>query len=654
MPMLQDDTITPDVSPPADDSGDENGGEERAGVTSVSEESRNHAAGQQRDGLDSPAPAVATGKVRKPKKAVTIEERERDVVGSLIVLVVALTTLPHWFGFSVAQKGARFAGSAFNIDDHLVYLSWLQQTVHGQVYTRSLFTTDVQPAPLINYYYVFLGWLGRVTHWPGPIELEVVRAVSGALLLLLIYRFYCSCIPTNRAARLTAFGFACLGSGFGWTTWRSWSDMNRVGAPIDAWQPEAYTFMSIYFDSMFVVSTMLIIGVLFGMLMAARTGRMRYAWIAGACGFLLGDIHTYDIVHVTAAWGLFLLAWTAVRWRRGVRRLWVHSLMAFTCFLPTTLFVAYCMEINPTFHARAVSPTYSPPFWHYLLGYGLVMVFAAVAVGMLIWRRRYVVRCLEPTALDVDEPEGCESVAAHEIGWADRASLLFISCWAVAGFFVIRIPVEWQRKAIMGEDIPLCLLAGWGAASLMRPLAKPLRITLLTLLVLASFVSNGFVIRRDLVHISRNRSETATWPVLSSTLVHAIDYIRTSTPSYAAVVSMPSLAIYVPAFSGHAVWAGHWSETPDYTDKVRAIAKFTDSNTPDSDRQDFLRSLPVTVQYLLYPNKVDGLQYTSGLGAVHTFADFVAAPPPYLVAVYSNKDFTIFRIDLSRAGAVHP
>src|SRR5262249_50094826 len=103
---------------------------------------------------------------------------------------------------------------------------------------------------------------------------------------------------------------------------------------------------------------------------------------------------------------------------------------------------------------------------------------------------------------DKDAPEGIETVQAKKMGWADRASLLFVWCWAVAGFLVIYVAAKFQRKMLMGEHIPLCLLAGWGAAVLTRRMSKPVRITVLSLIVAASFVSNGFVIRRDMRHIT--------------------------------------------------------------------------------------------------------------------------------------------------------
>jgi hypothetical protein len=588
---------------------------------------------------DKPAPK------KKAKRVITVEERERDFVIGMIALVLALTTLPHLFGYAVPKAGYRFVGTAYNIDDYLVYLSWLQQTAHGAFYIRNLFTTDQQPALLFNFLLSTMGWLIRVTHWSPQAVIEAVRIVGTVVLLVLIYNFYRFCIPDNRSARLTAFALACFSSGFGWAVWRIWANDNHgLHAPIDAWQPEAFTFTSIYTNVLFVVSTSFIIGVLYGMLLSVRTGKMRYAVIAGLCGFVLGDIHSYDVLHVCAAWGLFLVIWSILRWRSGILRLWVHSLLALGLTMITTGWVYHVFETNPVFKSRAESPTLTPPFYYYVAGYGFVFLFVIVAAVMLFWRRWKAAKMLAPTADDKDAPEGIETLQAKEIGWADRASLLFVWCWSIAGFIIIKAPFNFQRKMLMGEHIPLCLLAGWGAAVLTRRLSKPARIAVLTLFVAATFPSNALFIRRDMVHMSRNKSETQQWPVLSPGFIGGLDYLRDQVPQNAPVLSIPFYATYVPGFTGHAVWAGHWSETPNYGTRVQELIEAFDVNTPEPARMAFLQS--TKCQYLLYLTKTTGAEYTDKHGRVHQYVDLATNPPSYLKPVYSNKEFTVFRIDL--------
>ena len=389
------------------------------------------------------------------------------------------------------------------------------------------------------------------------------------------------------------------------------------------------------------------------LLLAVRTGKMRYAVIAGVCGFIMGDIHSYDVLHVSAAWGLFLVIWTIFRWRRGVRRLWVHSLLALAMTMPTTLYVYHSFQTNPVFKSRADSPTLSSPFWHYILGYGLVFIFAVVSAVMLVLRRREEAKALAATASngkststaaidsDTDGPEGVETMQAKKMGWADRASLLFVWCWSIAGFLVIYVPTRFQRKMLMGEHIPLCLLAGWGAAVLTRRLSKPWRILVLSLIVGATFVSNGFVIKRDMLHIRLNESETQLQPILDPQLLDALDYVSTQIPKDDPIVSIPFYFTYIPGLTGHTVWCGHWSETPMYEERVGQTWRAFESTTSDADRETFLKS--TQCRYLFYVTKP--FSYTDKHGRVHVFMDIASNPPPYLHVVHTNSEFTIFQID---------
>jgi len=194
---------------------------------------------------------------------------------------------------------------------------------------------------------------------------------------------------------------------------------------------------------------------------------------------------------------------------------------------------------------------------------------------------------------------------------------------------------------LMGEHIPLCLLAGWGASVLLRRCSKPVRITALTLIVAASFVSNGFVIRRDMMHVSHNRSETQLFPIMDPQLIDALNYIKAQPPVDAAVVSIPFYYTYIPGLTGHTVWCGHWSETPRYEERVAQTFHAFESTTSDEDRKAFLEG--TGCRYLLYVTK--SFSVTNKQGKTHTYMDIASNPPSYLHVVHSNSEFTIFEIE---------
>jgi hypothetical protein len=593
-----------------------------------------------------------------PKAGSAVSSAESRIVLGLILLTLFLAGLPYLLGYSITPPGMQFVGTAYNIDDYCNYLSWLRQAMDGHFFLRSLFTTDPQKGLEFNVFFWLLGRLAHGLHLSPQAALQVARIGGGLALLVLIYRFYRFVLPKDVSARLTAFGFACLGSGFGWVSWAHWHDKNLPGSPVDAWQPEAFTFLTLYTSALMTVSTLLILGALYALLLGEETGKWRYSVIAGLCGAILGNMHSYDVLHLSAAWGLFLVVWTVMKRGRGVALSWARGALALAMTLPTTVYQYLVFQHETVFRQRANVPTLSPALWHYVLGYGLVFLLALVAV-LLIVLSWFIYRAIgtgtfiaaiEATSLSAKiKKEGTEAIDTS-LSDASKRKMTFVICWAIAGLAIIYLPVAFQRKMLMGEHIPLCLLAGFGAAFiggniLPKAWIRKAYWVPLVLIVAASVPSNLLFLARDMNHLEHNRSETLQFPFLSANLVDMFHWIAVNTPPNAAVVGSPPLCAYLPGYADRTVWAGHWAETPRYGEKLKDYSYFSDHETPDAERRQFL--IATKAQYLLYPNDVSG-GYQTKQHQTRYFVDFTHATPSYLTPVYRNKDYTLFRINLEQ------
>jgi len=561
-------------------------------------------------------------------RAPTASRAERRLVAALIAFTLLVSTLPYALGYFLAPvmgpggSRATFIGTPYNIDDYCNYLSWLRQMADGRFFLHNMFTTDKQNDLEFNVFFWVLGRVMAVTHCSPQAALQGARLAGGGVLLWLIYRFYRHCLPKDRYARLTAFGFACLSSGFGWVQWHRWQDKNLPGGPVDAWQPEAYTFLSIYTSALMTVSTVFILGALYALLRGEQTGKGRYAVYAGVCGGILGNMHSYDVLHLSAAWGLFLVVWTVLRRGRGVAMSWARAVVALALTLPTTLYMYHVYNAEAVFKARANVPTLSPAVWHYFLAYGLVFLLAVIAI--------YVLVNAAPPPLG-GKPEEVRG----------SLPLVFALCWAVGGLLVCYLPFAFQRKMLMGEHIPLCLLAGVGAAWLASRYAPRAQALTLALLVLASAPSSVLFLVRDMRHLQFNKSETHLFPYLPSDLVDVYRWLRANTPTDAAVVGLPGLCTYLPGEAGRVVWAGHWAETPRYGHKDAEFADAFDQIAPNDARRRFLLGTKAT--YLFYPNDISKATFKRRDG-LHHWVELTQPPPPYLRQVYKNNTFKVYEI----------
>lgn len=211
----------------------------------------------------------------------------------------------------------------------------------------------------------------------------------------------------------------------------------------------------------------------------------------------------------------------------------------------------------------------------------------------------------------------------------------------MAGFLIAYFPMPFQRKMLMGTHLPLCLLAGVGAAWLARRFAPRHQALALALLVLASAPSSALFLRRDFRHLETLKSEThlTPYPLLDQRDVY--DWLRAHTPPTATVVGLPGLCTFLPGEAGRAVWAGHWAETPQYGRKDAEFADAFDQLAPDEFRHQFL--LSTRANYLFYPNDISRATFKRH-HQVHHFVQLTQSPHPYLRQVYQNASFTVYEI----------
>jgi hypothetical protein len=598
-------------------------------------------------------------------------------------VVMALTTAPYLWCWWQTPPGREFSWTLYGRDDHAVYMAWLRQVADGHFFLRNLFTTDPQAGKLSNLFFFLLGQPVRFLGVSPALMLQLARIVFGALLLVLIYRF-AAYFTENVAARRAAFWLAALSGGLGWGAWFGWYE--RLGSvPTDLWQPEGFAFLSVYSTALFAVSTCAIVGIFCLLLEAERTGRRRFASWAGVLALLLGNIHSYDIIHAAGAWMLYLLLMSATRLarREGLPvRSWGDAVACALIGLPTTLLQYWVYLKDPVFHQRAEYQTLSPDFSAYALGYGLVLLLALPGAALLLR----------------GEPGSPLKLGQR---WMPIA-------WAIAGFGVAYLPFAFQRKMIMGTHIPLCLLAALAVAALAARLfpdrmenakgrksenAKsdgkehkdtkdtkgkheekagngrsssvvprllgvglcvlrvfvfvrtfafsPFRVfafssgrkraALAMLVVLLSAPSSVLFVLRDLADRGERPGDlnwfSAYWPKAD---VEAAAWIRRHTPWDAAFFCTPLSGRYIAAGAGRAVYAGHWGETPRFAERVGATVAFF--RQPQSPEERLLQLHTCATNYV-YQGTTE-----RRAGAVDLSRD------PNLEKVYDRDGVTIYRV----------
>ncbi len=470
--------------------------------------------------------------------------------------IAVLASTPYIWGWWLAPPGYQFLGLTHNIDDGAVYFSWLRQVADGRILFHNLFTSEPTPAGQFNILFLLMGTMAAAGV-PLVIVFHVFRVGLGIGLIFVVWQFS-KLFLSDSGARRVLIPLVGLSAGIGWLIPAG----VMPNAAVDTWQPEAITFLSIYLNPLFLAGLILMIASLHFLVLASRSGQLRHALCAGVSMFLLANIHTYDVLTVAVVWVVSLLA-LAVKDRRLPARTLGLSLVAAAMAMPPVAYQLYLYHIDPIFRARANSPAPSPAFWFLAAGYGVVLLGAVVG-GVLVAR-------FSRKADVAPMPNAC---------------LLIV--WSIVGFALPYATFAQQRKLVMGLHIPLCILCAFALCAVAARLPMLVGRLAIVAFVLFAAGSNAAFLAKDTSLLTAGRTVTSYLPYISSSELEATSFLARDRDSK-IVYAPPTFALFTPALAGRRVYYGHWSETPDYTEKIRAWMEFVDPSLPADYRMEILR-----------------------------------------------------------------
>ena len=556
----------------------------------------------------------------------------------LAAIALCCANVPYLLGVLWTPTGATFTGLTFNADDGAVYLAWIRQAAEGNFFFTNRFTTETQQGLLVNLFFYLLGTIGRVTQLAPPVIYAGARIVFGGLLLWALWRLVVTLLPDSRA-RISAFAFLCFASGFGFAS--DFDPRFAYEQPIDRWQPEAITFLSLYYTPLFTAALALMAVFATSFYRAEQSGRKRDLVPACVAGFLLGNFHSYDILQLFAFAGVYRLLTDGMYGRANLAG-YVRLAILGLAMLPTAGYQFLAIQNEAVFKARVFdTATLSPSIVWVLLGFGLPLVLSVVAPFIEPARRKF---------------------------GPDALRLLLV--WAVVAIAIAYVPVSFQRKLLMGAHLPLCIVGGATLAAVTEKLSGLLPTTVSVFAVLITVPSNLRLLVRDIALLPRNFAATQYRPYLRADEAAALRFLEKNAKQgeavlvcpdmvahrYSSSVLLPYLGVYVPAYSSATAYAAHWSETAEFQNRKNGEqVRFFRANRTDEDREAFLAENP-TIRYVLYADAVkNGLTDDKGVlfpdeqtgMPLFTGVDWTegsSTVPPFLEPVHRSGSVTIFRV----------
>lgn len=447
------------------------------------------------------------------------------------LILIVLSSIPYFFGLINCPGDGVFTGYTKNIDDMAVYGSWVKQCSEG-FFIRNLFQENPNGGLQVNVYFNVLGLFSKICHTSPALTLHIFRIIQGIVLVFVFWLFTGLWTDKNPIRKISLLVFL-FGSGFG--------AFFKSTTTIDVWQPEAITFMSVYLNPLFTIGLILIISILYNLIKLEREGNNKYFIFALIYLLILGNVHTYDIVNIYVLWSLYLI-YRLISCKNFI--LWIKSsykeilVLLFGLISPIINYNIYINDI--IYRSRVNTEIKTHPIWDILLGYGFVFIFAIVGI---VFIKKF------------------ESIKKY----------FPVLIWFIIGLLTIYIPFSQQRKFIMGYEIPLAILCGFGIYYALKNFNLKLYFALLLILM---FGTNLSVMVTDINKLKEFSTQTQYLAYLSKDELDVLNKLN-SLDFDEPIFAPPQIALFIPEYSGKRVYYGHWSETPDFQKKLKEYVNFT-------------------------------------------------------------------------------
>ena len=529
----------------------------------------------------------------------------------LIALAAAALLLPPYLlGYWTASEGTVFTGLLMNPEDSQTYFAKMLQGYDGDWLYTITFTPEPHEGAFVGGFYLALGHLARLLGLSITGTWHGARVIAGLVMFLVAFRFIAAFLD-RPALRWTAYLLALFGSGLGWLLFLLNQPYWLGAFPVDFKQPGSHLFFTaLTFPHVAVGTAVTMLAVLW--LREAMNGRWRPALAAGLINVVLGIAYPFLIylVALTAVLYYLYLVWQRRRilWREGVM-----TAVAFLIPAPLYIYYAYVLQTNAVFRAWDVqAATLSPPWPHYLLAYGPMLLPA----GWLTWRK--------PTY---------------------RPQFAVLWAWVLAAALLVYAPLNPQRRFVQGVQVPLAIMTAAAFIDLVIPRLEKMRLWQALLARpryesarLARFVTALFLLFMGLsnAYLLTSVSVSAViqqpYPLFRPRAeIEAAAWLRQNVAGTAVILADYQTGNYVAAHAGQRVILGHWAETMAYETKTAAVTRFFDAETEDVWRQALLNQYQI--DYIWFGPR------ERRLGAYNP------AVAPYLSPVYEGQEIVIYQVD---------
>lgn len=476
-----------------------------------------------------------------------------------IVLLLVVVFVPYLAGYLNAPPGGAFTGNALYTTrvDYNSHLAKMQLGQRGEWLYHLLFTPEDHPPELIQTFYVALGHLARLTSLSIVLVYQLARAACTVVMLLAIWQFVVHFLPDDRS-RWPAFLLAVVVGGLGWMLYFIAPQFTRQEiAPIEFWLLDAYTFLAALTFPHFSGSVAALVAFMLVLDRWLHAPYWRAIGLMSILALVLGWLQPFDML-LTG-----LVTAIAALWAVRQRRLMITHLLMLTPVALVHLLVAgyhfLALTSSPVWEGfNTQNVTLTPPLLYLLFGYFWLLVPAMIGLRRA-WQER-------------------------------QLSLLLPVVWIGMTAVLIYVPLQMQRRFLLGVQVPLAVVAAVGIGEMRhwwlgrgRSARWWQRLILLALLL--AMISHVLLLALTLMEA---RPTARPDLFLTADELAAYDWLRAQPEEMVVFTAFASGGKLV-GFTGRRTYLGHWMESLNYQERSAQVeAFFIQGEMTDEERHTLL------------------------------------------------------------------
>jgi len=533
-----------------------------------------------------------------------INPKEWKFVTLISLLTLTITIIPLLIGYLMQNDNYRFVGFLSPHEDLNSYLTWMKQAEKGYFLFEIKYTTEEQPRNIFRPYFLFGGLISRYLNIPLVIVYQIMRIISGLILLFTSYIFLAYFIK-DILKRKIIFILICFSSGFGYifaTLYHFFGFRlpEIFMVPCDQVHPQAVTFWGIdwFGHTELAIAIMLIIFILF---FASYYKISILILLTGLLILILNYIHLFRIFTIVINLGIYSLY--LIYRDRMIRNKVIFNYLVLLLFSLIAGFLNLILLIKNPVSKLFIYQVSFYNIFGYLLGMGLVAIVAMFAI--------------------------VKAIKEH------KQEFYFLIIWVISTLILLQSKLPFRMRLVEGLHIALSILCGLGLFWILEKwgwfkegiLNKKGKIFIFFFIL--------FTIPSNLMHfIGDIRTATQIeYPYfLSKDLEDVFNWMDKNLPINGTVLASREIGSFIPARTGLKTYIGHVAETVNKHKKLNLFKQFMSKSTEDQSRID-----------LLTKNRIDYFLYTD---FERKIGDFNPDEAKFLKEIYRSDSVVLYKVEL--------